>query len=118
MQYMLFGDSAFRGNLQMVTLYYPAIPPNVLAPSKIKCNAALRAARMPIEKNYGLQSYAQRLSDTKRGSSYGSEQHYAIKQLRVSHFLINYYICFNGDQAGGANTFAYTPPCIDEYLHL
>jgi hypothetical protein len=39
-----------RGNLQLITSYFPAILPDVLTPSKLKCNAALRAARMPIEK--------------------------------------------------------------------
>ena len=118
LQCMLFGDSIFRGNLQMITSYYRALPPDVLTPSKLKCNAALRAARMPIEKNYGLQSCVQRLCDTRRGSSYGSVRPYAIEQLRVCHLLINCYICFNGDQASGANTFAYPPPSIDQYLHL
>ena len=115
---MLLGDSIFRGNLQMITSYFHAILPDVLTPSELKCNASLRAARMPIEKNYGLQSCVFRISDTRRGSSYGSQRPYAIEQLRVCHLLINCYICFNGDQASGANTFAYPPPSIDEYLRL
>jgi hypothetical protein len=61
LQCMIFGDSVFRGNLQMITSYYQALPPDVLAPSELKCNASLRAARMPIEKNYALQSCVQRL---------------------------------------------------------
>jgi len=73
---------------------------------------------MPIEKNYGLQSCVQRLCDTRRGSSYGSVRPYAIEQLRVCHLLFNCYVCFNGDQASGANTFAYPPPSIDQYLRL
>ena len=68
---MLFGDSIFCGNLQMITSYYRALPPDILVPSEIKCNASLRAARMPIEKIYSLQSCVQRLCDTRRGSSYG-----------------------------------------------
>ena len=118
LQCMLFGDSTFRGNLQMITTYYRALPPDVLTPSKIRCNAALRAARMPIEKDYGLQSCVQRLCDTRRGSSYGSVRAYAIKQLPVCHLLINCYICFNGNKASRANTFAYPPPSIDQYLRL
>jgi len=118
LQCMVFGDSIFRGNLQMITSYYRALPPDVLVPSEIKCNAALRAAQMPIEKNYGLQSCAQRLCDTRRGTSYGSVRPYAIEQLWVCHLLINCYICFDDDQASGANTFLYPPPSIDQYLHL
>ncbi len=48
--FMLFGDSIFRGNLQMIMSYFHVILPDVLTLSKLKCNAALRAARMPIEK--------------------------------------------------------------------
>jgi len=115
---MIFGDSIFRGNLQMITSYYQALPPDVLTPAETKCNAALQAARMPIEKYYGLQSRAQRLCDTRRRSRYGVERPYAIKQLSVCHLLINCSICFNGDQASGANTFVYPPPSIEQYLHL
>jgi hypothetical protein len=118
MKCMVFGDSVYHGNLEMITSYYRAIPPDVLTPSELRCNAALRAARMPIERNYGLQSCVQRICDTRRGSSYGSERPYAIEQLRVCHLLINCYICLNGDQASGANTFAYPPPSIDEYLRI
>ena len=116
---MIFGDSFFHGNnLQMITSYCRAHPPDVLTPSKLKCNAALRAAHMPIEKNYGLQSCVQRLCDTWRGSSYGSVHPYAIELLWVCHLLINCYVCFNGNQASGANTFAHPPPSIDQYLRL
>ena len=115
---MIFGNSIFRGNLQIITSNYGALPPDVLTPAETKCNAALRAARMPIEKYYGLQSCVQRLCDTRRGSRYGVERPYTIEQLRVCHLLINCYICFNGDQVSGANTFTYPPPSIDQYLHL
>ena len=67
LQCMVFGDSIFRGNLQMITLYYRALPPDVLTSSELKCNASLQAAQMPIEKKYGLQSCVQRLCDTRRG---------------------------------------------------
>mgnify|MGYP006172112329 CR=1 FL=1 len=53
---MLFGDSIFRGLLQYITTYYRAIAPNLLTAEEVKINAAFRAARMPIEKNYGLNS--------------------------------------------------------------
>ncbi len=118
LQFMIFGNSIFRGNLQMITSYYQALLPDVLTPSKLKCNAVLRAARMPTKKNYGLQSCIQRLCDTRRGSSYGSVHPYAIEQLWVCHLLINCCICFNGNQASGVNTFVYPPPSIDQYLRL
>ncbi len=79
LQCMVFGDSMFRGNLQMIMSYYQALPPDVLAPSKLKFNAGLQAARILIEKNYGLQSCVQRLCDTRRGSSYGLVRPYAIE---------------------------------------
>ncbi len=44
LQCMIFGDSVFRGNLQMITSYYQAFLPDVLAPFKLKCNALLQAA--------------------------------------------------------------------------
>ena len=115
---MVFGDSIFRSNLQMITSYYRAILPDVLTPSKLKINASLRVAGMPIEKNYGLQSWVQRLCDTRRGSSCGLVCPYAIEQLWVYHLLINCHTCFNGNQASGANTFEYPLPSINQYLHL
>jgi hypothetical protein len=51
---MLLGDSIFRGLLQSITTNYQAIAPNILTVAVLKCNAALRSARQPIEKNYGL----------------------------------------------------------------
>jgi hypothetical protein len=54
-RYMAFGDSIYRGvALQMVTTYYHAIAPNVLTFDERNYNPLLGAARMPIEKNYGL----------------------------------------------------------------
>jgi len=43
---------------------------------------------------------------------------YAIEQYRVSIFLTNCYICFNGNQAGLVNMFGISAPTIDEYLLL
>ncbi len=51
---MLFGDSIFRGLLQSITTYYCAIAPHILTVAELKCNAALRLARQPIEKNMAL----------------------------------------------------------------
>ena len=64
---MMFGDSIFRGLLQYITTYYRAIAPNLLTAEEVKINAAFRAARMPIEKNYGLTSCLFRICDTNRG---------------------------------------------------
>jgi hypothetical protein len=116
---MAFGDSIYRvATLQMVTTYYRAIAPNALTFDERVCNASLRAARMPIEKNYGLQMCIQGLCDTRRGSCLGAAVPYAIEQLRVCHLLLNCYICFNGDQASGPSTFAMTPPNINACLEL
>jgi hypothetical protein len=116
---MAFGNSIYRGvALQIVTTYYHAIAPNVLTFDERVCNASLRAARMPIEKKYGLQTCVQGLCDTRRGSCLGAAKPYAIEQLRVCHLLLNCYICFRGDQASGPSTYAMTPPNIDAFLEL
>lgn len=118
-QCMVFGDKIYRGNaLQRITTYYDAVPPNVLSLYERMCNAAFRAMRMPIEKNYGLQTCVQRICATEEGWNYGAARPYAIEQWRVCHLLLNCYICFNGDQASGGNTFACPPPDIDTYLRL
>jgi hypothetical protein len=64
---MLFGDSIFCGLLQSITTYYRMIAPNILTVPELKCNAALRSTRQPIEKNYGLTSCVQRICNTRRG---------------------------------------------------
>jgi hypothetical protein len=115
---MLFGDSIYRGLLQNITTYYRAIAPNVLTAEEVKINATFRAARIPIEKNYGLTSCVFRICDTPRGYQLGKQHPYALEQLRVCHLLVNCYICLNGDQASGVNTFNCPPPRIDDYLQL
>ncbi len=115
---MLFGDSIFGGLLQSITTYYCVIAPNTLTVAELKCNAALRSARQPIEKNYGLTSCVQRICDTKRGYQLAKKHPYALEQLKVCHPLMNCYICLNGDQAGSVNTFNCMPSPIEVYLHL
>jgi hypothetical protein len=85
---------------------------------EVKINATFRAAQMPIEKNYGLTNCVFRICDTERGYQLAKQHPYALEQLRVHHFLVNCYICFNGDQASSVNTFDCPPPCINEYLQL
>ncbi len=84
----------------------------------MKINATFRAARMPIEKNYGLTNCVFRICGTERGYQLAKQHPYALEQLRVYPLLVNCYICFNGDQASGVNTFDCPPPCIDEHLQL
>ena len=115
---MLFGDSIFRGLLQYITTYYRAIAPHLLTAEEVKINTAFRAARMPIEKNHGLTSCVFRLCDTTRGYQLGKQHPFALEQLRVCHLLMNCYICLNGDQASGVNTFNCPPPRIENYLRL
>ncbi|KAL7526186.1 hypothetical protein ACHAXR_002464 [Thalassiosira sp. AJA248-18] len=115
---MLFGDSIFRGLLQFITTYYRAIHPNVLTVPELTCNAAFRAARMPIERNYGQTSCVLRICDTKRGYQLGKRCPYALEQLRVCHLIMNCYICLNGDQGSSVNTFACSPPRLQDYLRL
>jgi hypothetical protein len=115
---MLFGDSIFHLLLQIITTYYRAIAPNILTVPELKCNAALRSASQPIEKNYGLTRCVQRICDTRRGYQLAKKRPYALEQLRVCHLLMNSYICFNGDQAGSVNTFNCMPPPVEVYLCL
>jgi hypothetical protein len=89
---MLFGDSIFCGLLQSITTYYHAIAPDILTVAELKCNAALRLARQPIEKNYGLTSCVQRICDTNRGYQLAKKHPYALEQLRVCHLLLNFYL--------------------------
>ena len=86
---MLYGDSIFRDLLQYITTYYHAIPPHLLTAEEVKINAAFRAARMPIEKNYGLTSCLFRICDTNRGYQLGKQHPFALEQLRVCHLLMN-----------------------------
>ena len=115
---MAFGDSIFRGLLQNITTYYQVIAPHILTAPELKCNATFRAARIPIERNYGHTSCVMRICDTSRGINLGKRHPYALEQLRVCHLLINCYICLNGDQGSGVNTFACSPPRLQEYLRL
>ncbi len=113
---MLFGDSIFCGQLQNITTYYRL--PGILIAAELKINAELRSARQPIEKNYGLTSCVQQICNTSHGYQLAKRHPYALEQLRVCHLLMNCYICFNGDQASGVNTFNCSPPKISDYLHL
>jgi hypothetical protein len=115
---MLFGYSIFCGLLQYITTYYRAFLPHILTAKEVKINATFRAARMPIEKNYGLTNCVFRICGTERGYQLAKQHPYALEQLRVYPLLVNCYICFNGDQASGVNTFDCPPPCIDEHLQL
>ena len=115
---MLFGDSIFGKLLQSITTYYRVIAPNILTVPESKCNAAFRSEMLLIEKKYGLTSCLQRICDTSRGYQLAKKCPYALEQLRVCHLLMNCYICFNGDQAGGVNTFNCMPPPVEVYLRL
>ena len=113
-----FGDSIFRGALEFIVTYYRALLPFVLSVSEKRCNAAFRAARMPIERNYGLKTCVFRICDSNSGWKLGKKCPYALEQMRVCHLLLNCYICLNGDQASSNNTFACTPPRLQDYLRL
>ena len=111
----------------MITSYYQALPPDVLTPSKLKCNAALRAAHMPIEKNTAFKAAFREFA------MLGEDQ---VMDLFVPMPSSNsgsvtssstVTLCFNDNQASRAandnqasraNTFAYPPPSIDWYLRL
>ena len=115
---MAFGDSIFRGLLQCITTYYRVIAPNVLSSEEMKINAAFRAARIPIERNYGHRSCVQRICDSSAGLQLGKRHPYALEQLRVCHLLMNCYICLKGNQGSSVNTFDCSPPRLQDYLRL
>ncbi len=81
---------------------------------EVKINATFRAARMPIEKKYSLTNCIFRICDRTRGYQLGKQHPYALEQLRVSHLLLNCYICFNGDQASSVDAFDCPPPHIHD----
>ena len=114
----LFGDSIYRGMLQMITSYYRAIPPNMLTVAQVRCNKAFRSTRIPIERNYGATSCIFCCCDAAKSLQLGKRHPYALEQLGVCHLMINCYVCLNGDQAGSVNTFDYAPPPLEEYLTL
>ena len=78
----------------------------------------MKSAQMVIEKNYGQMANIFRICGVSDNYRLAKRNPYAIEQYRVSIFLTNCYICFNGDQAGSVNTFGISAPTIDEYLLL
>ena len=115
---MLFRDPIFCGQLQNITTYYQAIPPGVLTAAELKINSGFWSAWQPIKKIYGLTSCVQQICNTSHVYQLAKRHPYALEQLRVCHLLMNCYICFNGDQASGVNTFNCSPPKNSDYLHL
>jgi hypothetical protein len=114
-----FGDSAFNLGMQCIQSCYCEFHRGAeLEDSRSKRNTAMRAARIPNEKNYGMVSNLFRLCAAKEGSKIAKRNPVVLEQLRISHFLTNCYLCFNGDQAGSVNTFSLSPPVMEGCLNL
>ena len=83
-----------------------------------RCNAAMKSARITVEKNYAMVSSFFHICETRDDYKIAMERPYAIEQLRVCTLLTNCYVCMNGDIAGSDNTFGLSPPMLSEYLRL
>ena len=83
-----------------------------------QCNAAMRSARITVEKNYAMVSNLFRICEMRDGYKIAKERPYAIAQLCVCTLLTNCYVCMNSDVAGSDNTFKLSPPTLSEYLRL
>jgi hypothetical protein len=75
---------------------------------------------MSIEKNCGMTSSLFRVCADREWSksklAKKKKAPYAAEQLRVSHLLVNCYVCCQGDQV--SNTFGLVPPSLEEYLGM
>jgi len=117
--YGVFGDTAFNLGLECIQSYYRAYGAGVqLSAAEQKCNNAIKAARITIEKNYGMTSNIFRICSSKEGLKLAKKNPYALEQLRVCHLLVNCYVCLNGDQASSDYTFGVSPPRLEDYLAL
>ena len=83
-----------------------------------RCNAAMRSARITVEKNYAMVSNLFRICSNKDNYKIAKEKPSAIEQLRVCTLLTNCYVCMNGDVAGSDNTFGLSPPKLSDYLRM
>ena len=105
-----FGDGIFRG-LNTIKTYYRATLGVPLTAAMILLNSAFKAARITIEKNYGLSSTVFKVCENKNAHKLGQIHPYAVEQLRVVYLLTNCYICLNG-----THTFDLAPPTLEQYL--
>ena len=71
---------------------------------------------MSIEKNYGMTSRLFRVCVDREWSKLAKKVPYTAEQLRVSHLLVNCYVCCLGDQV--SNTFGLIPLSLEEYLGM
>jgi hypothetical protein len=114
-----FGDSAYNLGLQCIQSYYREFNHGAgLDDARARCNAAMRSARIVIEKNYGMVSTLFRICSLIEGSKIAKKSPVVLEQLRVCHLLTNCFVCLNGDQAGSSNTFNISPLLLEDYLEL
>ena len=117
--YALFGDSAFDIGMDCLRSYYRTFTRGgQLTEWEKRVNAAYKAARITIEKNYGQNANIFQVCNSPDNFKLAKKVPYAIEQLRVAHLFTNCYNCLNGDQASSENTFGCTPPILEEYLEL
>ena len=96
-----FGDSAFNLGLQAIQPYYREFNCGAeLDWPQVRCNKAMRSARIAIEKNYGMVSNLFCICCMTEGSKIARNNPVVLEQLRVCHLLTNCYVCLNGNQAG------------------
>ena len=118
-KYSAFGDGAFGLRKECIQSYYKSYGAGApIMADQERCNHAMKAARLTIEKNYGMTSNIFKICVVPDECKLAKRNPHAIEQLRVCHLLVNCYVCFKGDQAGSDNTFGLTPPKLEEYLAL
>ena len=117
--YSVLGDSAYRaGGWRCIQSYYRALNGAELQQELRDVNYFLKAARMTIEKSYGMVSGLFHVCTNLSDQKLAKEKPYACEQLRVCHLLFNCYVCLNHDQASSTSTFGCSPPSLKNYLKL
>lgn len=114
----LLGDLIFAGALTRIRSYFQALPGLPLTNFERRVNQALKSMRQPIEKNYAMNTCVMRICADRNAFKLAKNNKYCVELLRIVHFMINIYICFNGDQGSSINTFGLTPQRLEDYLQL
>ena len=114
--YSVFGDGIFNLGLWCISSRFRQLAGLPLTYEQLLCNRHCNSARMSIEKTYGMTSSLFRVCANKEWSKLAKRNPYAAEQLRVSHLLVNYYVCCQGDQV--LSSFGLVPPLLNEYLGI
>jgi hypothetical protein len=85
-----FGDCAFNLGHECIQSYYRAFGAGAqLTDAQKRCNAAMKSARITVEKNYAMVSSFFHICETRDDYKIAMERPYAIEQLCVCTLLTN-----------------------------